>query len=384
MGALHETQNVQIPPRCANSDIFPYLPPSGIEYNPRVVDQDKLSTYTSLDDYDTLFEARHGRRGIDSVPISGERVPATSPVAIPNLTPSMGATKSIMTGARQNHTPDSAYSLPSQRDPASVRKENRSSTEHRVISPVGTGHILGEGAAIFTDMTETMLTVLDQQMSLSDMAQKPEGPSLSKILTPGQISSHGDSRLKEAKTIPVPITREEDKYPDLYLPVAKNYKISDKFCRYEDSMSADNNPVILVELTGLSYRYGTTLYAVDWVNGTMYGKFSGGFRVINEKATTDAQYRSASLAGMYGPAQPMHMSTLQGMTQMVAPLAESTPMTQSLQMPAIPDRIPPVRDILEPTSNEQARSNYLENQMRQMGSISRLPSNMPSLEDELV
>ena len=67
---------------------------------------------------------------------------------------------------------------------------------------------------------------------------------------------------------------------------------------------------------------------------------------------------------------------------MVTPLAESTPMTQSLQMPTIPGRIPPVGDILEPTSNEQARANYLEKQMRQMSSKSGLPSNMPPLEDE--
>ena len=44
------------------------------------------------------------------------------------------------------------------------------------MSPVSTGHILGEGAAIFTDMTETMLTSLDQQMALSGEAQKPEVP----------------------------------------------------------------------------------------------------------------------------------------------------------------------------------------------------------------
>ena len=67
------------------------------------------------------------------------------------------------------------------------------------------------------------------------------------------------------------ISREEDKYPDLYLPVAEKYKVSDKFCGYADSMSADNNPMVLVELTALSYRYGTTIYAVDRVNGTMYG-----------------------------------------------------------------------------------------------------------------
>ena len=87
---------------------------------------------------------------------------------------------------------------------------------------------------------------------------------------------------------------------------------------------------------------------------------------------------------MYGPAQPTHMSTLPGMTQMVTPLAKSTPMTQPSQMPAIPGTLAPVRDILEPTSNEQARSNYLERQMIQMGSITKLPSGMPSLEDGMV
>ena len=176
----------------------------------------------------------------------------------------------------------------------------------------------------------------------------------------------------------------EDKYADLYLPVAENYKISDKFFGYMVSMSADNNPIILVELTGLSYRYGTTIYAVDQINGIMYGKFRVGFRVINERATTELQYRGTSLAGMYGQAQPMHTSTLPGMTQMVTPLAKSTPITQSSQRPAIPGTLPSVRDILEPTSNEQARSNYLERQMRQMGSITKLPSDMPSLEDGMV
>ena len=38
VGALHETQNVQIPPRHVNSDIFPYLPSSGIEYDPGIMD----------------------------------------------------------------------------------------------------------------------------------------------------------------------------------------------------------------------------------------------------------------------------------------------------------------------------------------------------------
>ena len=52
-------------------------------------------------------------------------------------------------------------------------------------------------------------------------------------------------------------------------------------------------------------------------------------------------------------------------------------------MPAISDTLPPIRDILEPASNEQVRSAYLERQIRQMDSI-KLPSGMPSLEDGMV
>ena len=145
---------------------------------------------------------------------------------------------------------------------------------------MGAGHILGEGAAIFTDMTETMLAALDKQMTLSDTVQKPESSSLNKCLASGPISSQSEIRPKEPDvsayppntssvstqepmSMPISTTKEEDKYPDLYLPVAENYRISKQFCLYMDSMSADNNPMMLVELTGLSYRYGPTIYAVD-------------------------------------------------------------------------------------------------------------------------
>ena len=59
--------------------------------------------------------------------------------------------------------------------------------------------------------------------------------------------------------------------------------------------------MILVELNGLSYKYGPTVYAVDRVNGTMHGSFKGGFRVISERTTNKPQYMDTPLAGMYGP-----------------------------------------------------------------------------------
>ena len=81
---------------------------------------------------------------------------------------------------------------------------------------------------------------------------------------------------QEPKKLPIPPPIGEDVHPDLYLPVTEDYKVSDKFYGYIDSVSVDNNPMILVELNGLYYKYGLTVYAVDRVNGTMYGSFKGG------------------------------------------------------------------------------------------------------------
>ena len=147
-----------------------------------------------------------------------------------------------------------------------------------------------------------------------------------------------------------------------------------------DSMSADNNPMVLVELKGLSYRYGTTIYAVDRVNGTMYSKFSVGYRVINERATVKPQFRPTSLEDEYTLMQPTFANTLPGTTSIVTPLAKSTPITQALCMPTISAVSSHVRDILEPVSNEQVRAAYLERQMKEMDSV-KLPSDIPSLED---
>ena len=213
--------SIQVPPHHTNSDVLPYLPLSGIEYNPGDFEQDRLSTYTGLGDYDTLFEARHGRGAIDSVPKLDEGMVVASTMVMPTTTSGMGMTENIMIGARPQHTPDSGHQPLIQRGLVSGR-EIPSTTEHRVVSPLSTGHILGEEAAIFTDMTETMLTTLDQQMALSDEAWKPEGSLSSNFLIPGQVSSHGN--MEEIKTKPIPVTKVESRYPKLYLPVTEIIK----------------------------------------------------------------------------------------------------------------------------------------------------------------
>ena len=51
-------------------------------------------------------------------------------------------------------------------------------------------------------------------------------------------------------------------YPDLFLPVTENHQISDRFCGYLDTLSTDNNPMVLVEFNSLSYWYGKSIYAL--------------------------------------------------------------------------------------------------------------------------
>ena len=60
--------------------------------------------------------------------------------------------------------------------------------------------------------------------------------------------------------------------------------------------------MVLVELNNLSYRYGMSIYAVDRVNGIMYGKFSVGYRMIPEKATVIPQYQHTLVEDEYEPA----------------------------------------------------------------------------------
>ena len=75
----------------------PYVDPSehtinigGTDYHPDITKTDKVSTYTGLDDYDTLFAARHGRGALDPVPRMSEQMIMTTSMGITPPTMSTG------------------------------------------------------------------------------------------------------------------------------------------------------------------------------------------------------------------------------------------------------------------------------------------------------
>ena len=126
----------------------------GIKCHPLATE---LGTYTGLaDDYDTLFEARHGRGALDPVPMTNREMITISSIGTTPTTLSTGMINP-MTEVRLNYNNGSLH--PNQKEHVSVRTD-LSMMGHRVVSP-NSGHIIGEGAAIFTDMMETMLDALD-------------------------------------------------------------------------------------------------------------------------------------------------------------------------------------------------------------------------------
>ena len=140
----------------------------GTDYHPDIPETDKVPTYTGLDVYDTLFAARHGRGALDPVPRMSEQMIMTTSMGIMPPTTSM----ELMVNPLERVTPTHDIAHSSQREQVSLPKE---SLQHRVVSP--SSEIIGEGAAIFTDMTETILNVLDQQIAMAPDAQQSEGLS---------------------------------------------------------------------------------------------------------------------------------------------------------------------------------------------------------------
>ena len=164
---------MHIPPRQVNPWETTELP-GGIGYHPVVSEIDRVSTYTRLDDYDTLFEATHDTGALDHVPRESEEMVITSSTGITPTTSSAGLMINPL--GKVKLTIDIEH--PSLGEHVSMTTEP---LKHLVVSP--SSEIIGKGAAIFTDMTETILTALDQQVAMSSDAQKPEGILIGKDMT---------------------------------------------------------------------------------------------------------------------------------------------------------------------------------------------------------
>ena len=154
----------------------PYVDPSehkgnigDTDYQPDIIETDKVSTYTRLDDYDTLFAARHGRGALDPVPRVSEQM-----IMMTSLGIASPVTGTELVNTLEKVMPAHNFVHSSQREQVSLPKET---FQPCIVSP--SSEIIQEGAAIFTDMTETILNVLDKQVAMSPDTQQTKGLSSS-------------------------------------------------------------------------------------------------------------------------------------------------------------------------------------------------------------
>ena len=166
-----------------------------------------------------MFEARHGRGALDHIPRKSKEVVVTFSMGITPTTLSTGLIVNPMDKVKPTFG-NKPLDI-SQREHVSMMTDHFG---HRVVSP-SSEHIIGEGPAIFTNMTETILNALDQQMAMSSDAQKLESSLSDNNMTARQLT--GDNQMREMQGRTQITSDPKDLYPDLYLPVAENYRISD-------------------------------------------------------------------------------------------------------------------------------------------------------------
>ena len=132
--------------------------PSDVINHPPVAAEPGI--YTGLhDDYDTLFEARHGRGALDPAPVTSRQVVSTFSGGV---TPALSSAGMIVNPRTEVRSTNGSL-CPNQKEHVPMGPDH-SERRQQVVSP-SSGHIISDGAAIFKDMTETVLDALDQQMS---------------------------------------------------------------------------------------------------------------------------------------------------------------------------------------------------------------------------
>ena len=69
-------------------------------------------------------------------------------------------------------------------------------------------------------------------------------------------------------------------FPDYYLPVPGNVKVSQAFFGYTEILSLSNNKMTLLKLPQMQATYDTEIYGIDQVNGVLYAVYPVGMRQL--------------------------------------------------------------------------------------------------------
>ena len=115
----------------------------------------------------------------------------------------------------------------------------------------------------------------------------------------------------------------EEKDPDFYMPDGQGKKLSETFQMFTNEQTLERNPGVIVELSKLEKKYGTSIYLMDRKSGHLYISDEKGYKQIEEKGLL---YPSESMiiAGALDEYRSNPFIMIQSSRILETPMAEST------------------------------------------------------------
>ena len=95
-----------------------------------------------------------------------------------------------------------------------------------------------------------------------------------------KINPQGSS-LMEAFGFGPEIVEEKD--PDFYMPDGQGKKLSESYQMFTNEQTPEGNPGVIVKLSNLVKKYGTSIYLMDRKSGHLYVLDQKGYKQIEEK-----------------------------------------------------------------------------------------------------
>ena len=77
--------------------------------------------------------------------------------------------------------------------------------------------------------------------------------------------------------------KAEEKDPDFYMPDGQGKKLSESYQMFTNEQTLEGNPGVIVKLSNLVKKYGTSIYLMDRKSGHLYVLDEKGYKQIEEK-----------------------------------------------------------------------------------------------------
>ena len=79
------------------------------------------------------------------------------------------------------------------------------------------------------------------------------------------------------------LEKVEEKDPDFYMPDGQGKKLSESYQMFTNEQTPEGNPGVIVKLSNLEKKYGTSIYLMDRKSGHLYVLDEKGYKQIEEK-----------------------------------------------------------------------------------------------------